>query len=719
MVKDQTDENATVVIGASKPEGERREEDRTRIISVPDDRGVADETGTPAETVTEGRTGTDVWGDLTELSTSAPSRPVAEGDTLNGRFVLERRIGGGGMGTVYKALDLRKQEAMDRNPYIAVKVLNEEFRTHPESLKSLQREAKKAQSLAHPNIVTVYDFDRDGTAIYMTMELQEGQPLNQIIRSPDFKGMPVQKALRIVSDVGAALAYAHENRIVHSDLKPGNVFLTDKGPAKVFDFGIARASKTDDADAETTVFDAGTLGALTPSYASPEMLEKRDPDPRDDIYALACIAYELLTGRHPFDRVPATLARDNRLRAKQPANLARGQWTAIQNALAFERERRTPNVKRFLNELSAAGPSRIRQAAYAVATMVVVVAAVATGTYTLWQPDTTEPPAIPPVAKTAPDATVAAPAPDAPVSPPAAVPPIAEPAPDAQVAAPAPVAPVSPPAAVPPIAEPAPDAQVAAPAPVAPVSPPAAVPPIAEPPAVSPGSQVATIQPLQLIGPLLIDVPCARIEARMSAGTVRLSGYARADSDLSRLRQAILSIPGVKNVDSRMNQIGKNLCAPIDFYSPYIETDRDVVRGLTIRTKNDSGEFVEGDKLVVNITTPDYDSYIYVDYFALDGSVVHLRPQGNRPQNLVPTGQSITLGDINSAKQWTIAPPFGTEFLVVLATPKLIFESVRNEVEGQDEYLRELGWKLDRMAVPANNEKIIADIFFITTKPNR
>ena len=590
----------------------------------------------------------------------------------------------------------------------------------------MQREAKKAQSLAHPNIVTVYDFDRDGTAIYMTMELQEGQPLNQIIRSSDFKGMPVQEALRIVSDVGAALAYAHENRIVHSDLKPGNVFLTDKGPAKVFDFGIARASKTDDADAETTVFDAGTLGALTPSYASPEMLERRDPDPRDDIYALACIAYELLTGRHPFDRVPATLARDNRLRAKQPANLARGQWTAIQNALAFERERRTPNVKRFLSELSAAGPSRIRQAAYAVAAMVVVGAAVATGTYTLWQPDTTEPPpmppvaepapdaqvaapapvatvsppaAVPPIAEPAPDAQVAAPAPVATVSPPAAVPPIAEPAPDAQVAAPAPVATVSPPAAVPPIAEPAPDAQVAAPAPVATVSPPAAVPPIAEPPAVSHGSQVANIQPLQLIRPLLIDVPCARIEARMSAGTVRLSGYARADSDLARLRQALLSIPGVKDVDSRTNQINKSLCAPIDFFSPYIESDRDVVRGLTIRTKNDSGEFVEGDKLVVNITTPDYDSYIYVDYFALDGSVVHLRPQANRPQNLVPTGQSITLGDINSAKQWTIAPTFGTEFLVVLATPKLIFESVRNEVEGQDEYLRELGWKLDRMAV--------------------
>ena len=616
MVKNQTDESATVVMAESKPEDARREEKRTQLVSGADAGGVAEDTATSDGTDTRGRTGADVLGDLDELS-SAPSRPLAEGDTLNGRFVLEQRLGGGGMGTVYKALDLRKQEAMDRNPYIAIKVLNEEFRTHPESFKSLQREAKKAQSLAHPNIVTVYDFDRDGAAIYMTMELQDGQPLNEIIRASKFKGMPVQEAVRIVDDIGTALAYAHEKRIVHSDLKPGNVFLTDRGQAKVFDFGIARASKKEGSDADTTLFDAGSLGALTPSYASPEMLERGDPDPRDDIYALACIAYELLTGKHPFDRVPATQARDNQLRAKQPANLTRRQWVAIQNGLAFERERRTPSVKRFLHELSAVGPSRVRQAPYAVAAMALIVAAVAAGFYILWRSDTPRRP------------------------------------------------------------------------------------------------------PLQVIRALLINVPCARIEARVSAGTVRLSGYARARSDLSRLRQALLSIPGVNDVEIRTNQIEKNLCAPIDFFSPYTETDRNVARGLTIRTKNDSGEFVEGDKLIVNLTAPNYDSYIYVDYFALDGSVIHLRPQTDRQQNLVPKDKSITLGDIDSAKQWTIAPPFGTEFLVVLAASKPVFESVRDEVERQDEYLQALGRNLDRITVPVNNKKIVADILFIATKSNK
>ena len=105
-----------------------------------------------------------------EQSGAAPERMKGVGDTLNGRFVLEECIGFGGMGTVYRALDLRKLEASDRKPYIAIKVLNAPFRSHPKSLIALQREARKAQTLAHPNIVAVYDFDRDGSMVYLTME---------------------------------------------------------------------------------------------------------------------------------------------------------------------------------------------------------------------------------------------------------------------------------------------------------------------------------------------------------------------------------------------------------------------------------------------------------------------------------------------------------------------------------------------------------------------
>ncbi|HYD82326.1 MAG TPA: protein kinase [Paucimonas sp.] len=289
------------------------------------------------------------------------------GDTLNGRFVLEECIGFGGMGTVYKALDLRKQEASDRMPYIAIKVLNVQFRGHPKSLIALQREARKAQTLAHPNIVTVYDFDRDGSMVYLTMEYLSGKPLSRVLRTPGFAGLPYHETLRIIDGVGRALSYAHERGFVHCDLKPANVFLTDRGEVKVIDFGIARVFRKSEEDAEATVFDAGSLGGMTPAYASPEVIERLEPDPRDDIYALGCITYELLTGRHPFDRLPAAQARGNGMKPSRPKKLGYRQWRALKAALAFERAARVPSVARFVQQMRPAPPFMVYAGRAAVA----------------------------------------------------------------------------------------------------------------------------------------------------------------------------------------------------------------------------------------------------------------------------------------------------------------------------------------------------------------
>ncbi len=128
------------------------------------------------------------------------------------------------------------------------------------------------------------------------------------------------------------------------DFKPANIFVTDTAKVKVIDFGIARVIQRPEEESEATVFDPGSLGALTPAYASPEMLEHREPDPRDDIYALGCITYELLTGKHPFDRVPALQARSAGMKAHRPDHLGNKQWKAFKAALAFEREARTPTV---------------------------------------------------------------------------------------------------------------------------------------------------------------------------------------------------------------------------------------------------------------------------------------------------------------------------------------------------------------------------------------
>ncbi|MGH8282532.1 MAG: protein kinase domain-containing protein, partial [Gammaproteobacteria bacterium] len=157
---------------------------------------------------------------------------------------------------------------------------------------------------------------------------------------------------KLIKQLCDGLAYAHSKSLVHSDFKPGNAFITSEGTVKLLDFGIARASKTRrDATGVTTIFDPSELGALTPAYASLEMFDGDDPDPRDDIYALACVSYELLTGKHPFNKLSAPKVLEKGLRPAPIAKLSKRQNRALLNALAITREDRMPTVEQFWDGL--------------------------------------------------------------------------------------------------------------------------------------------------------------------------------------------------------------------------------------------------------------------------------------------------------------------------------------------------------------------------------
>lgn len=269
---------------------------------------------------------------------------------LNNRFVLEKILGAGGMGTVYRARDIRKIEARDINPYVAVKVLNDDFKNHPDAFVTLQREASRSHTLAHPNIVTVHDFDRDGDIIYMTMELLEGQPLDALLKQHKDKGLEAEQALSIIADISKALIYAHHKHIIHSDLKPGNVFITEAG-AKVLDFGTARIATKAMSKGD---FDAGTLGALTPAYASLEMLSVdtiEETHPADDVYAAGLMAYELLAGHHPYDRKPADKALIENLKPKRIPGLSKRQWSTLDRAIKLRRSDRLQTMDAFYDGL--------------------------------------------------------------------------------------------------------------------------------------------------------------------------------------------------------------------------------------------------------------------------------------------------------------------------------------------------------------------------------
>ncbi len=268
---------------------------------------------------------------------------------LNNRFVLKEALGAGGMGTVYKAQDLRKVEAQDTNPYVAAKILNSDFKNHPDAFISLQREASRSHQLSHPNIVTVHDFDRDGNTIFMTMELLQGEDLESLIEKHKNKGLDKERALTIFKDYCTALDFAHQKGIIHCDFKPGNIFVTKDEGTKVLDFGIARlALESKNRDH----FDAGRIGAITPAYASLEMIGHKTPDPRDDVFAAALIAYEMLTGKHPFNNISAATALAKGLKPARIESLTKRQWKALAKGLELRRENRSANIRELLDGLT-------------------------------------------------------------------------------------------------------------------------------------------------------------------------------------------------------------------------------------------------------------------------------------------------------------------------------------------------------------------------------
>ena len=205
---------------------------------------------------------------------------------LSGRYELLEKIGDGGMAVVYKG----KDKLLNR--YIAVKILRPEFTKDATFVENFKRESQAAAGLSHPNIVGVYDVGREGNINYIVMELIEGETLNKIIE--DEAPMDYRKVIDISKQVASALRVAHKNKIIHRDVKPHNIMITNDGVVKLADFGIARA--VNDATLSTGSKIVGSV-----HYFSPEQARGNYVDERSDIYSLGIVMYEMLTGKVPFD----------------------------------------------------------------------------------------------------------------------------------------------------------------------------------------------------------------------------------------------------------------------------------------------------------------------------------------------------------------------------------------------------------------------------------
>lgn len=231
-----------------------------------------------------------------------------EGRLLGNRYEIIEKVGNGGMATVYKA----KCHVLNR--FVAVKVLRDEFTTDDEFVKRFNTEAQAAASLTHPNIVSVYDVGSEGDLHYIVMELIKGKTLKDIINEDG--AISWKWSVNVAIQIASALETAHKNNIIHRDIKPHNIIITEDGIAKVTDFGIAKAVS----NSTITAFGT-TIGSV--HYFSPEHARGGFTDAKSDLYSLGVVLYEMITGKVPFNAdTPVSVALKHMQEApKEPIEL--------------------------------------------------------------------------------------------------------------------------------------------------------------------------------------------------------------------------------------------------------------------------------------------------------------------------------------------------------------------------------------------------------------
>ncbi|HEY6619295.1 MAG TPA: protein kinase [Steroidobacteraceae bacterium] len=287
----------------------------------------------------------------TQSSESAGEPKI--GRILRRRYRIEAVIGQGGMGTVFQVLDEFRLETPGTQR-LAIKVLHPAVAKRAELLAELRREFQSLQLLSHPNIIRVFDFDRDGASVFFTMELLTGAPLNRILQARKLLPLERPHALAVIRDIGAALSYAHSRGAVHGDLNLQNIFITGSGELRVMSFGASHKVRQTARAAEPELM----LPFSASTYASCQVIEGERADARDDVFSLACIAYLLLSGSHPFPKSTAIEARAAKIRLRRPANLSGQQWRALRSGLRWERENRPAGVQQWLAELDLGGAAK-------------------------------------------------------------------------------------------------------------------------------------------------------------------------------------------------------------------------------------------------------------------------------------------------------------------------------------------------------------------------
>ena len=300
---------------------------------------------------------------FTEPTGTTGDVPDLSGRVLANRYTLIRLLGSGGMGRVFKALDWQRRDLPEPDRHVALKILRQEAGGGSKLFADLRREFYCAQSLSHPNIVKVFELVQEGDVGFFTMELLSGELLSTRLKRTCPQPPSRQFAWSVIRDIGSGVAHAHSRHVVHGDLKPQNIMVTRSGEIRILDFGASgslRAVTSESAHA----LQRDLIPMVTPAYTCCELLDGQRADPRDDLFALACLSYELLSGNHPFQGRSSVAARKDMMMPPRPPDLTHQQWRMLQQGLAWRREDRAIEVSDWLANLgveaAARGPQRPR-----------------------------------------------------------------------------------------------------------------------------------------------------------------------------------------------------------------------------------------------------------------------------------------------------------------------------------------------------------------------
>lgn len=299
---------------------------------------------------------------------SPKNDPFVGREILDGQFRVTQRIGAGGMGSVYRC----EEPAMGRE--VAIKILHQRLKGRQDLVSRFRREARAMSQLSHPNTVRVFRYgELDDGSLYIVMEMLEGKNLNQTVRRGG--PLPVEKAIPILIACCQALQEAHDMGIVHRDLKPENIFICNQAGLvdypKVLDFGLAKVTEAQMRPGSLILTQEGMVFG-TPEFMSPEQARGQTLDARSDIYSLACILYEALTGKLPFDATTPMEYVGKHVTAEPiPLNdrvpgmkFPEGLWKAIAKALAKQKDGRYQSATDFARALAPFAPAGYAAAAF-------------------------------------------------------------------------------------------------------------------------------------------------------------------------------------------------------------------------------------------------------------------------------------------------------------------------------------------------------------------